>query len=107
VSARTGTPPFVEVNETAILMRGDHAVSTWWLYYADRLKAGGRITTVAVSIGDLVRVSCETTADADWLAGHLIANGVPKSAVRANRPIPRKIRTASGRPRRMEGGEAT
>ena len=93
---------FVEVNETAILMAGSHAAARWWLLYLDQAEKAGRVETVAVGIGDLVRISCADAPEADWLTSHMVNNGVPKSAVRANGPVPLKIRKASGRPRRFD-----
>lgn len=99
-------PAYIEVNETAVLMCGNHNTSEWWLGYRDRAEKVGRVDVLVAGVGDLLRIGCEDKAEAEWLASRLVDKGVPASAVRANRPIPRKVRDASGRgPRRIEPAE--
>ncbi|MEX5711892.1 hypothetical protein AB1484_27255 [Parafrankia sp. FMc6] len=97
---------YIEVNETAILMSGNHALATWWIGYRARADKTGRVEVLTSGIGDLLRIACEDADEAEWLAGRLIDKGVPKARVRANGPLPRGIYAPSGRARRMEGGAA-
>lgn len=71
---------YVEVNECRVWVteRGRQ----WWDLY--RIKHSGRITTLTASIaGDRVQVACDSKEDADWLAGHMVEQGIPASAVAA------------------------
>lgn len=74
----------VEVNEAKILAtRGGAA---WWLEFRCRFEPTGRIEVVTASIGgDLVKVKCDDRDDANWLLGHAVSRGVPRSALKVKR----------------------
>lgn len=96
------TAGYVEVNETRVLMTGATEITEWWLLYEQRAHAAGRVTEVGPQVmGGRKRIVCDTADDACELADHLIARGLPKSAVRANGPTARGM---AGRNRSVEGG---
>lgn len=92
---------YIEVNECAILMSGNHALATWWIGYRARADRVGRVEVLDSGIGDHLRIRCEDADEAEWLASRLIDKGAPKTQVRANGPVSRGM---YGRARRMEGG---
>lgn len=68
----------VRVNEAAVFAT-DRGVD-WWLAFSGHHP--GRITRRVVSMaGDLVDVACDDREHADWLAGRMLAEGLPRSAV--------------------------
>lgn len=75
----------VEVNEAAIwaTQRG----AEWWNAWRIRMEPVGRIEIITATLGgDLVRVACDSLADANWLAGHMRDfAGIPKNAVKVTR----------------------
>lgn len=77
--------PAVEVNECAILAtcRG----ADWWIAWRQQMEPAGRITVLTASLGgDRLSVACDSTEDAQWLAGHMTGfAGIPQSAVKVKR----------------------
>lgn len=71
----------VEVNEVAIF--ATRMGSDWWVLFRSRQE--NRIDVVKGSIGDLVHVRCDDREHADWLANHMLAQGIPKSAIKIPR----------------------
>lgn len=76
----------VEVNEGII--EASRQGADFWALHRQRFVASGRLTETkaACIIGGLVEVGPYERDDADFAAGHMIANGVPKTAVRIKRP---------------------
>lgn len=69
----------VEVNECRVF--GTVAGAAWWALY--RHVHDARITTITATLGGaVVHVACASRADAQWLAAHMVAVGLPKAAVR-------------------------
>lgn len=74
----------VEVNEARIFATG--AGLDWWLSFRRHMEPAGRITVLTASLGgDRLTVACDSSAHAGWLHDHMIASGVPASAVRRTR----------------------
>lgn len=83
----------VEVNEAKVHFTGAGSGS-WELF---RLRQPGRITDIPgwVPGGTLALVSSVDQVDAEWLAGHLVDGGLPRTAVRV-RVLP--VMTPAGAP---------
>lgn len=71
----------VEVNECRIF--ATQMGVDWWLLFRASGDRTGRIKTLVPSpAGELCSVACDSREDAQWLADHMISQGIPKSAVK-------------------------
>jgi hypothetical protein len=72
----------LRVNEIAALTYTTREAANWWALYRARGPVE-RFTIVKSYIpGDVVDVACDDRQDAEWLRNHLIAQGIPKSALK-------------------------
>lgn len=86
LDAMTAATYVVEVNECRVFATTSGA--HWWTLFRLRFDPIGRITDTVVSLGgNLCEVACEDRAEADWLAEHMVRNGLPASAIRVRRLI--------------------
>lgn len=79
----------VEVNEGVI--EATRQGVTWWTAFRTRFKSTDRIreTKPACIVGGTVEVACDSQADAQWLADHMVEHGgVPRTAVRVRTATP-------------------
>lgn len=73
------------VNEPRLNAAGSRAARDWW-YAFWSTAAPGRIHAVQTTIGGVVcAVTCDSLTDADTLMRVMMANGLPRSAVRITR----------------------
>jgi hypothetical protein len=71
----------VEVNECRVF--ATQMGVDWWNLFRHAHTDSGRITTLTPSpAGDLCSVACDSREDAQWLASHMLEQGLPKSAVK-------------------------
>lgn len=75
----------VEVNEAAVY--STQMGVDWWNSFRARFDPIGRITDRDMTpVGGRASVACESYADAQWLALHMVEHGgLPKTAVKAKR----------------------
>ena len=72
----------VRVEEIRVATYSSRAAADWWTLFRLRGPAE-RFTTVTPGFpGDVVDVACDDRADAEWLLGHMVAQGIPKAALR-------------------------
>lgn len=70
----------VFVNECGVLAVGG-APATWWVHFWAR-SCPGRITALVLSVaGGHHHVACDSKEDAEFLHGHMIAQGIAASHV--------------------------
>lgn len=69
----------VEVNECRVF--ATTMAAEWWALYQHLHR--DRITIVTPSLaGSLCTVACDDREHAEWLAAHMVEQGVPRTAVR-------------------------
>lgn len=76
----------VEVNEINVFTYSSHEARDWWQWYRMANPAGRFFEHHHTPAGSLVEVSCDSKADAEWLAKHMVNHGgLNKSAVKVKR----------------------
>jgi hypothetical protein len=59
----------------------------WWMVFRARFEGSDRIreTKAACVVGGVAEVRCDDQEGADWLAAHMVAQGLPRTAVKVKR----------------------
>lgn len=74
----------VEVNEVKV--NATRAAANWWAMYTVRFRGTGRITEVTSTLGGAVcHVACDDQDHAAQLVEHMVAMGMPATAVKVKR----------------------
>ncbi|MFZ3592270.1 hypothetical protein [Streptomyces sp. BH104] len=79
-AATPSTPHRLRVDEIGIALHAPRESRMWWEFYRSRM--GGRLTTVEVRMpGDLVDITCDDKAHAEWLHAEFRRRGVPQRSL--------------------------